>query len=112
MNLGCGNGKYLTLRNDVIIHGADICFELSQLAYKRHRNIVVANNLKLPFITSSMDAVISVAVLHHFASIQRRRCALRELVRLLKPGGQILLYVIAWEQKHRKVSMCGFAVSK
>ncbi len=104
--LGCANGKYLTVRDDIVVHGVDICQELSQLAYERHKNIIIANNLNLPYRSSTMDAVISVGVLHHFASFERRLQSVKELARILKPGGQILIYVWAWEQKQRKVCMC------
>ena len=103
--VGCGNGKYLTVRDDIVVHGVDICQELSQLAYHRHKNIIIANNLNLPFVSSTMDAVISVGVLHHFASYERRLKSVEELQRILKPGGKMLLYVWAWEQKQRKVRM-------
>lgn len=101
--IGCGNGKYLTVRKDVVVHGVDICRELCQLAYERHKNVTIANSLNLPYRSSTMDAVISVGVLHHFASFERRLQSLKELSRILKPGGQILIYVWAWEQKQRKV---------
>ena len=100
---GCGNGKYLTVRDDIVIHGVDTCQELSQLAYERHKNIIIANNLHLPYRPLTMDAVISVGVLHHFASYERRLQSVKELARILKPGGQILIYAWAWEQKRRKV---------
>ena len=107
-SLGCGNGKYLTVRNDIVVHGVDTCQELSQLAYRRHKNITIANNLNLPFHSSTMDAVISVGVLHHFASFERRLKSVKELARILKPGGQLLIYVWAWEQKQRKVFLNQF----
>ena len=100
---GCGNGKYLNVREDIVINGSDICQELVQLAYGRHRDVIRANNLRLPYRSESMDAVISVGVLHHFVSPNRRLQSIWELVRLLRPGGKLLIYVWAWEQKQRKV---------
>lgn len=103
IDVGCGNGKYLAVRNDIVVHGVDVCQELSQLANERCGNIIIANNLNLPYLPSTMDAVISVGVLHHFASFERRLRGVQELARILKPGGQILIYVKSWEQKQRKV---------
>ncbi|XP_028401242.1 tRNA (carboxymethyluridine(34)-5-O)-methyltransferase-like isoform X2 [Dendronephthya gigantea] len=103
-DVGCGNGKYLKVRGDLVVHGVDVCQELSHLAYERHKNIIIANNLNLPYRSSTMDAVISVGVLHHFASYKRRLQSVKELARILKPGGQILIYVWACEQKKRKFS--------
>lgn len=52
--------------------------------------------------SSSFDAVISIAVVHHFSSTSLRVQALSEMHRILKPGGSILVYVWAYEQEHRK----------
>lgn len=48
------------------------------------------------------DAVISVAVIHHFSTHERRLHAVRELLRIAKPGGYILIYVWALEQQKQK----------
>ena len=49
------------------------------------------------------DAVISIGVIHHFSTEKRRIRAVEELARILKPGGKIMIYVWALEQKLRKV---------
>lgn len=48
------------------------------------------------------------AVLHHVASRPRRLRLLRELARVLRPGGRALLTVWASEQEDaRKLAKCG-----
>lgn len=48
------------------------------------------------------DAVISIAVIHHYASHERRVRATRELLRLAREdGGLVLLYVWALEQPQK-----------
>jgi ubiquinone/menaquinone biosynthesis C-methylase UbiE len=47
---------------------------------------------KLPFADSTFDAVISMTVLHNIPSRDLRDQALRELVRVLKPGGRIAIF--------------------
>jgi ubiquinone/menaquinone biosynthesis C-methylase UbiE len=47
---------------------------------------------QLPFADASFDAVISMIVIHNIPSRQGRDAALRELVRVLKPGGRMVLY--------------------
>jgi ubiquinone/menaquinone biosynthesis C-methylase UbiE len=46
--------------------------------------------------------VISVAVVHHLSTDQRRQVAINELYRICKPGGLVLIYVWAFEQVDRK----------
>lgn len=60
------------------------------------------DNLALPFRDESMDAVLSIAVIHHFATTERRVSALRELARVLRIGGRLIISVWAMEQSHRK----------
>lgn len=60
------------------------------------------DNLSLPFRDESLDAALSIAVVHHFATTERRVCALRELARVLRIGGRLIISVWAMEQSHRK----------
>jgi ubiquinone/menaquinone biosynthesis C-methylase UbiE len=59
--------------------------------------------LNLPFRDESLDAVLSVAVIHHVATAERRVRALRELARVVRVGGRVMISVWAMEQRHRKV---------
>lgn len=65
--------------------------------------VMVSDNLALPFRDESFDAALSIAVIHHFATTERRVRALRELARILKIGGRLMISVWAMEQRHRKV---------
>ena len=65
----------------------------------------MCDNLALPFRDESFDAVLSIAVVHHFATTERRVNALKELARVLRIGGRLVISVWAMEQRHRKV--CG-----
>jgi ubiquinone/menaquinone biosynthesis C-methylase UbiE len=65
---------------------------------------MLCDNLSLPFRDDSFDAVLSVAVVHHFATTERRVGALRELARVLRIGGRLIITVWAMKQRHRKVS--------
>ncbi len=47
----------------------------------------------------SVDAAISIAVLHHMSSASRRLAFLGELARVLAPGGTALVTVWASEQE-------------
>jgi ubiquinone/menaquinone biosynthesis C-methylase UbiE len=94
LDVGCGNGKYLSVRSDCHMYGCDPCEKLVAIATQGHpeASVIVANGLCLPYPTASMDAVISIAVLHHLSPPDR--CLfLLELRRVLKPGGRLLLTV-------------------
>ena len=65
--------------------------------------ILVCDNLALPFRSDLFDAVISIGVIHHLSAEKRRIRALQELTRILKPNGQLLICVWAMEQRVRKV---------
>lgn len=107
---GCGTGKYLGLAPESFGIGSDICTEFGKIAAKRGHNVVACDNQDLSFRDSCFDAVISVGVIHHFASVKRRTKALEELYRILRPGGRMLVYVWAFEQDERKV--CNFFSTK
>ena len=64
---------------------------------------MLCDNLSLPFRDESLDAVLSVAVIHHIATAERRVRALRELARDIRVGGKVMISVWAMEQRHRKV---------
>lgn len=64
--------------------------------------MAICDNLELPFRDESFDAVLSLAVIHHFATTERRVSAIRELARVLRIGGRIIITVWALEQKSRR----------
>ncbi|MEE6472848.1 hypothetical protein FKM82_009743 [Ascaphus truei] len=83
--IGCDRSKHLV----------DICGE-------KKFEACVCDALSVPVQTGSFDACISVAVIHHFSTEGRRLAAIRELARLLRSGGQALVYVWAMEQEYKK----------
>ncbi len=52
---------------------------------------VIADVRRLPFPARSFDAVVSLSTLDHFRRSEDLRWALRELRRVLRPGGQLIL---------------------
>lgn len=72
--------------------------------------VLLCDNLSLPFRDDSFDAVLSVAVVHHFATTERRVGALRELARVLRIGGRLIITVWAMKQRHRKVNALGATI--
>lgn len=101
-DVGCGNGKYLGVNCASYKLGSDICPELVSIARQRGHEVAVCDCLRLPYKKDLFDAAICIAVVHHLSTEERRLAALRELSRILRPGGNLLVYVWAMEQDGRK----------
>jgi SAM-dependent methyltransferase len=95
LDAGCGTGNNLA---HLAPRGRPIGVDLSPdaLVFCRTRGVTVAraNLLDLPFAEGAFDLVTSFDVLYH-AWVTDDRAALRELVRVLRPGGLMLLRVPA-----------------
>ncbi|XP_057661994.1 alkylated DNA repair protein alkB homolog 8 [Diorhabda carinulata] len=98
IDVGCGNGKYLGSNEDIFNIGCDTSFNLIDICRKRGFQSFIASCLNLPLRDSSVDGAISIAVIHHLANEERRIKAIKEIVRILKPGGKALIYVWAKDQ--------------
>lgn len=102
IDLGCGNGKYLRASHNLHLFalGTDRCAPLVNLASAAAPNsdVAVADILSLPYRQESFDAALNIAVIHHLCTTSRRISALRETLRILRPGGRALIYVWALER--------------
>jgi len=88
---GCGVGMYvdhLAPYTGMII-GMEIEYERAREAAKRSDNILSAAGESLPFPTDSFDLILSHEVLEH---VEDDQIAVKEMVRVLKPGGRIILF--------------------
>jgi len=104
-DLGCGNGKNLPHVKEAGCFpvASDISGPLAEIAAKEHGVCcMVSDCLCAPLRSGSFDAVLSIAVLHHLSTEPRRVQALREAARLLRPGGQLLVYCWSYEQDDQR----------
>ncbi|HVZ36143.1 MAG TPA: methyltransferase domain-containing protein, partial [Polyangiaceae bacterium] len=102
LDLGCGQGWYLRemLRLGYRIDGTD--YSAGQLERARREfdspgsvpTLVQADAQALPFPNETYDFVYSINALHHILGPGAQLRALREAVRVLKPGGLLLLHEI------------------
>ncbi|EPS60212.1 hypothetical protein M569_14591 [Genlisea aurea] len=99
LDAGCGNGKYLGLNPNCYYIGCDISSPLVNICADKGNEVLVADAVNLPYRSSYGDAAISIAVLHHLSTEQRRRRAVEELIRVVKRGGLVLITVWAREQE-------------
>ncbi len=108
---GCGVGMYaehLALHCPAIT-GLEYDFERAAQAHKASEQIVNGAGEHLPFPGGTFSLILSHEVLEH---VQDDRLAAREMVRVLKPGGRLALFVpnrgypfethgIYWRGKYR-----------
>lgn len=106
LDVGCGNGKYLGEDRNIYKMGCDHSFGLADICRKRGFEVLQCDCLYLPYRDDSVDVAISIAVIHHLSTRERRRRAISEMVRVLRPTGKCLIYV--WAKEQRKNSTDSF----
>lgn len=89
---GCGVGMYVEHLSSFggVVIGLEYDFERAAEARKNSPYIINAAGEHLPLPASAFDLILSHEVLEH---VQNDRAAIREMVRVLKPGGRIVLFV-------------------
>lgn len=98
LDSGCGNGRQFINEN---IIGLDYSENLLlEARNKENLGLIKGNVHKLPFKDSVFDIVLSVAVIHHLCTHERRLHCLLETNRVLKSGGECLIY--AWHKDASK----------
>jgi len=103
LDVGCGNGKYLAVNKNVFIIASDRSTNLVKIATQHEPHAsVVADTLALPHQKGRFDFAISIAVVHHLSTPERRREAVKCILECLKPEGKALIYVWALEQKNSR----------
>ncbi len=101
VDVGCGAGRYDRLLFSALGDNIELlsCVDRSKEMLKELQNYLASNGIDrfetfcgvaelLPFESSSKDVVMSFNALHHF----RLEDALKEMFRVLKPGGWTFLY--------------------
>ena len=100
-DVGCGPGYLIAVMAkslpNLSIIGVDISQEMVQKAAQNLSSLGLAEKVsfrqgdiqKLPFEANSLDFVVSTFSLHHWSEPNQ---ALHEIYRVLKPGGQFLIF--------------------
>jgi SAM-dependent methyltransferase len=126
LDLGCGRGALLTMVAQLLPDGRAVGIDLwhadqtgnSPEATLRNAELEgVADRVevrtgdvtRLPFADNSFDLVISNLVLHNIPSADARNAALDEAVRVLRPGGRLvigdLLHTRAYQARLRELGV-------
>ncbi|KAH9856950.1 S-adenosyl-L-methionine-dependent methyltransferase [Lenzites betulinus] len=106
VDLGTGNGKYLPLPAErpgsvwtVGLDRSRNLLEIAKHAGGSEREVVWGDVLDGPWRTGAFDYAISIATIHHLATSERRKVAVRRLIESIAPAhGRALIYVWAIEQ--------------
>lgn len=116
LDLGCGNGRNLCPIKGKI-YGTD--FSDSQLNYAVKKAVergidfepVIADCCSLPFSDNFFDSAICISTIHCIDEEEKRKKAVEELQRVLKPGAEAMISVWNKEReisKGKKEEMLGF----
>ena len=100
-DLGCGNGKIAPHCREAghCAIGCDFSIELVRIAaLQQGLEAQAADVMALPYRDAVFDAALSIAVLHHVSTVERRQLLVAETLRVLRPGGKALFYAWAAEQ--------------
>ena len=100
LNVGCAHGPdFLPFRQNFELHGVDFSSKMLEFAkqyaqkYQFQVKLVEADARHLPYADGFFDWAIVVATYHHIEDNEGRLQALRELKRVLKPGGEAFITV-------------------
>jgi tRNA (uracil-5-)-methyltransferase TRM9 len=100
LNAGCGHGPdFVPFKERFELYGIDISAKMLELAgkyaekYQFHVNLAQADAREMPYEDGYFDYAIAVATFHHIEGGEKRLKALRELKRVLKPGGEAFITV-------------------
>ncbi|KAF9538261.1 tRNA methyltransferase, has a role in tRNA modification [Mortierella hygrophila] len=101
-DIGCGNGKYIGVNDKLFMVGSDRSSNLISICGERGHEAMVCDGLALPYRSQFFDFAISIAVIHHFISPERRVAAIEEILRIVRVGGRVLIFVWALEQTGKR----------
>lgn len=115
LDLGCGTGTLTIMVKQAApsarVIGLDMDQEALLLAESKAEQagveieLVHGDGTAPPFIREEFDLIVSSLLLHHLTTAQKIQ-ALRECVRLLQPGG--LMVIADWTKPDNRFSAAGF----
>ena len=98
-DIGCGNGRNMDYPG-YTFKGVDNCQTFVDICTHKGYDVIKGDMTQLTFPNESADGILSIAAFHHLTTEERRLRALKEMKRVLKPSGKILLSV--WSKTQPK----------
>jgi len=112
LNIGCAHGPdFIPFREGFELYGIDISRKMLEMAqkyavkYDYLANLAEGDAVHLPYGDNTFDYAISVATYHHIKGENERLHALRELHRVLKPGGEA--FITVWNRRQPRFWLRG-----
>ncbi len=106
LDLGCANGRFYPLfeKKEANYYGIDLSSSLIEIAKDKYpqARFSVGTGIELCFENDFFDKVYSIAVLHHIPSEKLRKEFLKEIIRVLKNKGLLILTVWNLKEKESK----------
>jgi len=124
LDWGCGNGRFYGIFEKIGVDyfGIDVSEKLIEIAKNQYprAKFQATSSFNLPFPDNFFDKILNIAVFHHIPSKEFRLKFLKEVKRILKPDGLLILTVwnlnplrmiLIWEWK-RFFSFIKFSILK
>ena len=104
LDVGCGNGKNMIHDNMI---GIDTCVQFVKICKEKGKDVVEGNCIQLPFENGTFDYVMAISVIHHLVTDKRMFQSVKEMIRVTKPGGEIIFNVWSVENQDKRKFMAG-----
>jgi SAM-dependent methyltransferase len=120
LDVGCGRGAVLTmvakrLRGGRVV-GIDVWSTADQWGngpeaarrnvevegVKERCELVTGDMRAMPFADASFDVVVSSIAIHNVLDREGRRRAIEEIVRVLRPGGRVVIADLSWTRTYAR----------
>jgi ubiquinone/menaquinone biosynthesis C-methylase UbiE len=101
LEIGCGNGKnmsYILKNIDCNLIGVDTCQNFVDMCKENKLEVYNNNVLNLNFLDNSFDYVACIAMFHHLLTNEDQVKAMKEILRVMKPGATGMITCWATEQ--------------
>lgn len=104
LDVGCGNGKNMIYDNMI---GIDTCSQFVDICKKKGNEVIKSNCIELPFENCTFDYTMAISVIHHLVTDKRRLQSVKEMIRVTKPGGEIIFNVWSVENQEKRKFLPG-----
>ena len=92
LDIGCGNGRNMQFSNYNFI-GVDNCCGFLEICREKKFNVIECDMVNIPLRDNSFDGIICIASFHHLSNFENRLQSLKEMKRLIKKSGKIIISV-------------------